>query len=108
MPISLKTPDEQDHMRRAGRLAAEVLDGEGWFRSGDEGFYKVGEDGRQYFFITGRLKELIIRGGHNIDPLTIESALYRLPEVQIVACAVLMAALLYSDLGPVAAVSAAA
>jgi methionyl aminopeptidase len=26
MPISLKTPDEQDHMRRAGRLAAEVLD----------------------------------------------------------------------------------
>ena len=26
MPISLKTPDEQDHMRAAGRLAAEVLD----------------------------------------------------------------------------------
>ena len=34
----------------------------GWFRSGDEGFYKKDAHGRKYFFITGRIKELIIRG----------------------------------------------
>ena len=38
----------------------------GWFRSGDEGFYQLDEKGRKFFFITGRLKELIIRGGVNI------------------------------------------
>src|ERR1035441_1654200 len=38
----------------------------GWFRSGDEGFYQEDASGREYFFITGRLKELIIRGGVNI------------------------------------------
>jgi long-chain acyl-CoA synthetase len=47
----------------------------GWFRSGDEGFYKVGTDGRHYFFITGRLKELIIRGGVNYSPFDIDEAL---------------------------------
>ncbi len=32
----------------------------GWFRSGDEGFYKTDSQGRKFYFITGRLKELII------------------------------------------------
>jgi long-chain acyl-CoA synthetase len=47
----------------------------GWFRSGDEGFYRVGKDGRHYFFITGRLKELIIRGGVNYSPFDIDEVL---------------------------------
>lgn len=54
----------------------------GWFRSGDEGFYKCDEQGRKYFFITGRLKELIIRGGVNIAPLEIDEVLMSLPEVK--------------------------
>ncbi|RPI17783.1 MAG: long-chain fatty acid--CoA ligase [Ignavibacteriae bacterium] len=54
----------------------------GWFRSGDEGFYKLDERGRKYFFITGRLKELIIRGGVNIAPLEIDEVLMSLPEVK--------------------------
>lgn len=54
----------------------------GWFRSGDEGFYKLDGQGRKYFFITGRIKELIIRGGVNIAPLEIDEVLMRIPEIQ--------------------------
>ena len=54
----------------------------GWFRSGDEGFYKKDANGRKYFFITGRIKELIIRGGINIAPLEIDEVLMSLPEVK--------------------------
>ncbi|HZP82134.1 MAG TPA: fatty acid--CoA ligase family protein, partial [Chthonomonadaceae bacterium] len=54
----------------------------GWFRSGDEGFYRTGTDGRAYFFITGRLKELIIRGGINYAPFDIDEALNAIPGVK--------------------------
>ena len=47
----------------------------GWFRSGDQGFYRADERGRPFFFIAGRLKELIIRGGVNISPLEIDDVL---------------------------------
>ncbi len=49
----------------------------GWFRSGDEGFYQADDRGRPFFFISGRLKELIIRGGVNISPLEIDDVLKR-------------------------------
>jgi long-chain acyl-CoA synthetase len=54
----------------------------GWFLSGDEGFYEVDESGKKYFFITGRLKELIIRGGVNISPLEIDEVIARCPGVK--------------------------
>lgn len=54
----------------------------GWFRSGDEGFYERDERGRPFFFISGRLKELIIRGGVNISPLEIDTVLRSHPAVQ--------------------------
>jgi len=54
----------------------------GWFRSGDEGFYLRDEKGRPYFFITGRLKELIIRGGVNLSPLEIDEVINRAPGVK--------------------------
>ncbi len=53
----------------------------GWFRSGDEGFYARDAQGRQFFFVSGRLKELIIRGGVNISPLEIDDALKSHPLV---------------------------
>lgn len=52
-----------------------------WFNTGDLGR----QDADGYFWLTGRKKELIIRGGHNIDPAAIEEPLYRLPEVQVAA-----------------------
>lgn len=53
----------------------------GWFNTGDLG--RMDKDG--YFWLTGRKKELIIRGGHNIDPMVIEEPLYKLTEVQTAA-----------------------
>jgi long-chain acyl-CoA synthetase len=55
----------------------------GWFRSGDEGFYRTGEDGRQYFFITGRIKELINRGGVKFSPFDIEEVLLGLAGIRV-------------------------
>jgi fatty-acyl-CoA synthase len=54
---------------------------EGWLNTGDLGR----KDADGYFWLTGRTKELIIRGGHNIDPAVIEDPLYRLPGVQVAA-----------------------
>ena len=54
----------------------------GWFRSGDEGYYTFDDRGRPFFFISGRLKELIIRGGVNISPLEIDDALKGHPDVK--------------------------
>lgn len=54
----------------------------GWFRSGDEGFYVKDRGGRSFFFITGRIKELIIRGGVNISPLEIDEVLRGHAEVK--------------------------
>ncbi len=53
----------------------------GWFRSGDEGFYRRDAAGRKFFFITGRIKELIIRGGMNISPFEIDEVLMAIPGV---------------------------
>ncbi|MCW5896176.1 MAG: acyl--CoA ligase [Bacteroidetes bacterium] len=52
-----------------------------WFRSGDEGFFTYDEQNRKFFFITGRLKELIIRGGVNISPFEIDEVLMKMPGV---------------------------
>jgi fatty-acyl-CoA synthase len=53
----------------------------GWLVTGD--LARQDEDG--YFWLTGRSKELIIRGGHNIDPAVIEEALVSHPEVELAA-----------------------
>ncbi len=56
---------------------AASLTGDGWLRTGDLG--RMDEDG--YVFITGRLKELIIKGGENIAPREVDDALYAHPDV---------------------------
>lgn len=66
----------------ANPRANEEAFAHGWFHSGDEGFYCTDVHGRRYFFITGRLKELIIRGGVNIAPLEIDEVLARAPGVR--------------------------
>lgn len=50
---------------------------DGWLISGDLG--RIDEDG--FIFVTGRAKDVIVRGGHNIDPSLIEEPLLQHPEV---------------------------
>jgi len=64
------------------REANEETFKHGWFRSGDEGFYVKDNQDRPFFFITGRLKELIIRGGVNLAPLEIDEVINKAPGVK--------------------------
>ncbi len=52
-----------------------------WFNTGDLGR----QDADGYFWLTGRSKDLIIRGGHNIDPQMIEEAMHKHPAVAMAA-----------------------
>ena len=62
---------------------AQAIDKDGWLHSGDlairtsEGFYRI----------TGRIKDMIIRGGENIYPREIENFLYQLPQIEMVEVA---------------------
>jgi len=58
-------------------LTARVLSPDGWLSTGDLGH----RDADGFYFITGRLKELIIKGGENIAPREIDEALMRHPAV---------------------------
>ncbi len=62
------------------RKTREVLDEAGWMHTGDLGVI----DAEGYCNVTGRLKDLIIRGGENISPREIEEFLYRHEDVQAV------------------------
>lgn len=56
--------------------AAAFVDG--WFRTGDEGFFD--EDG--YLTLTGRIKEIINRGGEKVSPAEVDAALLGHPDVK--------------------------
>jgi len=61
----------------------KVIDKDGWLHSGDlaiktkDGFYRI----------TGRIKDMIIRGGENIYPREIENYLYKMPQIEAVEVA---------------------
>ena len=57
---------------------AAVIDEDGWLHTGDLG--TCDENG--YYAITGRIKDMIIRGGENIYPREIEELMYTHPEVK--------------------------
>jgi acyl-CoA synthetase (AMP-forming)/AMP-acid ligase II len=59
-----------------GQAGAEAFQ-EGWFRTGDLGY----QDAAGYVFLTGRLREVIIRGGENITPREVEETLLAHPSV---------------------------
>jgi fatty-acyl-CoA synthase len=58
-------------------MTAEAIDGEGWMHTGDLGV--MDDDG--YVNITGRIKDMIIRGGENIYPREIEEFLLSHPDI---------------------------
>jgi len=57
---------------------AETIDADGWVHTGDLGVL----DDRGYLRVTGRLKDMIIRGGENIYAAEIEEVLYGHPDVR--------------------------
>ncbi|MDP9877432.1 fatty-acyl-CoA synthase [Variovorax boronicumulans] len=59
----------------------QPLDAEGWYDSGDLGW----QDSDGFVWLIGRARDLIIRGGHNIDPAPVEEALLRHPAVEAAA-----------------------
>lgn len=61
----------------------KVIDEEGWLHSGDLGLKT--KDG--FYQITGRIKDMIIRGGENIYPREIENFLYKMPEIEAIEVA---------------------
>ncbi len=82
-------PEEQGEMRCRGYnvmkgyyknpvATNETVDSEGWLHSGDLGVKTT--DG--YFKITGRIKDMIIRGGENVYPREIEEFLYTMPGIK--------------------------
>ncbi len=62
-------------------VTAETVDTDGWLHTGDLGTM----DERGYLAITGRLKDMIIRGGENLFPAEIENRLFEHPSVASVA-----------------------
>ena len=62
---------------------AAIIDENGFLHSGDLGV--MDENG--YFRITGRIKEMIIRGGENIYPREIENFLYKMPQIEAIEVA---------------------
>ncbi|OAA54910.1 AMP-dependent synthetase/ligase [Cordyceps fumosorosea ARSEF 2679] len=67
-----------DAARTAEVRVADRRDGTVWMYSGDE----AEMDAQGYVRITGRIKDLIIRGGENIHPLEVEDCLFQMPGVK--------------------------
>lgn len=74
--VAIRGPSVFSGYRQAEQNEGQWAD-ERWFNTGDLG--RLDEDG--YLWLTGRSKDLIIRGGHNIDPQMIEEAYYKHSDV---------------------------
>ena len=75
--ICVRGPNVMKGYYKMPAATAEVIDRDGWLHTGDIGM--VDKDG--YFNITGRLKDMIIRGGENIFPKELEDIIITHPEV---------------------------
>ena len=73
-PATMKRYHKDPALTRSSML-------DGWFRTGDVGF----RDEVGYYYITGRIKDVIIRGGANIAPSEVEAVIARHSAVQDVA-----------------------
>lgn len=75
--IWVKGPQVINEYENAG-LTARSFDADGWFKTGDTGYLNR----RSQLFIKNRRSDRIITGGENVDPIEVEAALNRLPEIR--------------------------
>ena len=75
--IQVRGPNVMAGYHRPPASTPAPLTPDGWLATGDLGY----RDADGFYFITGRLKELIIKGGENIAPREIDEALLRHPDV---------------------------
>ena len=75
--IVFRGPSRTPGYFRNPQATSEVLDGEGWLDSGDLGYIAEGE-----LYVTGRLKDCIIKGGRNIIPQDVEMAAWEVDGVR--------------------------
>jgi long-chain acyl-CoA synthetase len=71
--IMIKGDNVMKGYYKAPDITEKTLGSDGWLHTGDLGY--MDEDG--FVFVTGRIKELIIKGGENIAPKEIDEALYQ-------------------------------
>lgn len=76
--LVVRGPNIMKGYYKAPELTAEVLDEEGWLRTGD----LLREDPDGALFVMGRIKDLIIRSGFNVYPSEVEAALNALPQIR--------------------------
>lgn len=74
--VVIKGPNVMQGYRNNDDANAEAFT-DGWFRTGDQGFI----DKKGYLNLTGRLKELINRGGEKISPLEVDAVMAQHPAV---------------------------
>jgi oxalate---CoA ligase len=75
--IAIRGPNVTSGYENNSAANNEAFTSDGWFRTGDRGYF----DSEGYLFITGRLKEMINRGGEKISPREIDEALLEHPAV---------------------------
>ena len=75
--ITIRGPHVMQGYYKNPQATAEAFTPDGWLRTGDLGH----RDADGFFFVTGRIKELIIKGGENIAPREIDEALLKHPAV---------------------------
>ncbi len=75
--ICVRSPVIMKHYYKMPRKTREIIDQDMWFHTGDLGKF----DKNGYYQITGRKRNLIIRGGENIYPMEIEKHLLAHPDI---------------------------
>jgi acyl-CoA synthetase (AMP-forming)/AMP-acid ligase II len=75
--IEIRSPAVMKGYWNRPEATAEAIDADGWFRSGDAGYF----DADGYLYIHDRVKDMIVTGGENVYPAEVENALFSHPAV---------------------------
>ncbi|KAI4526440.1 acetyl-CoA synthetase-like protein [Schizophyllum commune Loenen D] len=80
--VLIRGPNIMQEYYNDPQATARVLTRDGWLRTGDIGYL----DSEGFLHIKDRIKDIIIRGGENVDSVAVENALYNDPRVVQAAC----------------------